>query len=61
MRGGDDQMLADLETGDGVAAEPARRRRYTLDELLAKCDPMARAPEIDRLWTEGEPVGDEVI
>ena len=54
-------MSADTETGDGVAAEPSRRRRYTLDKLLSKCDPTAPAPEIDRLWTEGEPVGDEVI
>lgn len=61
MMSGENQMLADSETSDGIAAEPARRRRYTLDELLAKCDPTAPAPEIDRLWTAGEPVGDEVI
>jgi antitoxin ChpS len=61
MMSGDDQMPADTDTSDGVAAEPAKRRRYTLDELLAKCDPAALAPEIDRLWMDGEPVGDEVI
>lgn len=61
MMSGENQMPADLETCDGVAAEPAKRRRYALDELIAKCDPMAPAPEIDRLWTEGEPVGGEVI
>jgi antitoxin component of MazEF toxin-antitoxin module len=61
MTSGDNQMSADTETSDGVAAEPAGRRRYTLDELLAKCDTTVPAPEIDRLWTEGEPVGDEVI
>lgn len=61
MMRGDNQTPTDSETGDGVAAEPARRRRNTLDELLAKCDPTAPAPEIDRLWTEGEPVGDEII
>jgi antitoxin ChpS len=61
MMSGDNQMSAGLETGDGVAAEPAGRRRYTLDEILAKCDPTAPAPEIDLLWTEGGPVGDEVI
>lgn len=49
------------ETGDGVAAEPAKRRRYTLDELLSKYDPTAPVPEIDRLWAEGERVGGEVI
>jgi antitoxin ChpS len=61
MMCGDDQMPTGSETGDGVAVEPAKRRRYTLDKLLSKCDPTAPAPEIDRLWTEGEPVGDEVI
>ena len=61
MMSGENQMPADSETGDGVAVEKAERRRYTLDELLAKSDPTAPAPEIDRLWTEGEPVGDEVI
>ncbi|GEO39454.1 hypothetical protein SAE02_36020 [Skermanella aerolata] len=54
-------MPVDTETGDGGAAESVKRRRYTLDELIAKCDPTAPAPEIDRLWTEGEPVGDEVL
>jgi antitoxin ChpS len=54
-------MPTDSETGYGVAAEPARRRRHTLDELLAKCDTTVPAPEIDRLWMEGEPVGGEVI
>ena len=61
MMSGDDQMQAGPETSDGVAAEPARRRRFTLDERLAKCDLTASAPEIDRLWAEGEQVGDEVI
>ncbi|MGF7208692.1 antitoxin component of MazEF toxin-antitoxin module [Skermanella aerolata] len=54
-------MQTDTETGDSVAAESAGHRRYTLDELLSKCDTAAPAPEIDRLWMEGGPVGDEVI
>lgn len=58
---GEKQMSADTETSDGIAVESAGRRRYTLEKLLAKCDPTAPAPEIDRLWMGGEPVGDEVI
>jgi antitoxin component of MazEF toxin-antitoxin module len=61
MRGEDDQMPADSDTSVSDAAEPAKHRRYTLDELLAKCDTAAPAPESDRLWAEGELVGDEII
>jgi antitoxin component of MazEF toxin-antitoxin module len=61
MMSGENQMPADTETSVSDAAEQAMRRRYTLDELIAKCDLTAPAPEIDRLWTEGAPVGDEVI
>ena len=49
MMSGDDQMSAESKTSNGVAVELAKGRRYTLDELLAKCDPTAPAPEIDRL------------
>lgn len=61
MMSGENQMSADTETSNGGATGRARRRRYALDELLAKCDTTAPVPEIDRLWTEGEPVGGEVI
>jgi len=61
MRSGTDQLPANPEASASIAAEPTKRRRYTLDEFLAKCDPAAPAPEIDQPWMEGEPVGDEVI
>jgi hypothetical protein len=61
MMSGDDQMPVGSETSVSVAAEPAKRRRYTLDELLSKCSAAAPAPEINRPWTKGEPVGDQVI
>jgi antitoxin ChpS len=61
MTSGTDQLPANPATSVSIAAEPIKRRRYTLDELLSKCDPMAPAPEIDRPWTAGKPVGDEVI
>jgi hypothetical protein len=61
MKSGTDQLPTNPATSSGISAEPIRRRRYTLDELLAKCDPTAPAPKIDQPWMEGEPVGDEFI
>jgi hypothetical protein len=34
--------------------------RYTLDELLAKCDPEAPLADEDRLWLNLPPVGQEL-
>jgi hypothetical protein len=43
----------------GRAMQP--RRRYTLDELLAQCNPKApRAPE-EREWLDSKPLGGELI
>jgi antitoxin ChpS len=63
-----DQVMAGPEASAGVSVEngriiiePIKRKRYTLDELLAKCDPTAPMPEKDELWMESPPVGDEFI
>jgi antitoxin ChpS len=48
---------------------PQPRRRYTLDELLAQCDPKARlskqrskqGSKQERQWIDGRPVGGELI
>jgi antitoxin component of MazEF toxin-antitoxin module len=61
MMSGTDQLPDNPEASASIAAEPIRRRRYTLDELLAKCDPTAPAPKIDQPWMEGAPVGSEFI
>lgn len=39
----------------------ASRPRYTLEELLARCDPKAPLPKADRDWTQSPPVGRELI
>jgi len=39
----------------------ASRPRYTLEELLALCDPRAPLGEADRAWTRSPPVGRELI
>lgn len=46
---------------DALVVRP-RRKRYTLDELLAKCDKKNMAPTAqDRLWLNSPPVGKEVL
>jgi antitoxin ChpS len=47
--------------GGRLVVEPQQRRRYTLDELLAQCDPRARRTREDRAWLDSKPVGGELI
>ncbi|MGA2599824.1 MAG: antitoxin [Bryobacteraceae bacterium] len=44
-----------------LVVEPKKRRRYTLDELLAQCDPKAPRAEDEQEWLDSEPVGGELI
>jgi antitoxin ChpS len=44
-----------------LVVEPKVRRRYTLDELLAQCDPAADAAPEDREWLDAKPVGNELL
>ena len=44
-----------------LVVEPQQRRRYTLDELLAQCNPKARRTKQEREWLDSKPVGDELI
>jgi antitoxin ChpS len=49
--------------GERLVMQPRPKPRYTLDELLAKCDPAADTPEMsdeDRLWLDLPPVGREL-
>ena len=50
----------------GIAIESGRlivepRRRYTLSELLAQCDPKARRTKEEQEWLDSKPVGGEII
>lgn len=47
--------------GDRLVIVPRPRPRYTLDELLAACDPSAEAGPEDREWLDGGPVGGELL
>lgn len=44
-----------------LVVEPQRRRRYTLDELLAQCDPKVRRSKEEKDWLDSRPVGGELI
>ena len=44
-----------------LVVEPHQRPHYTLDELLAQCDPKAARSKQDREWLRGKPAGGELI
>jgi antitoxin ChpS len=44
-----------------LVVEPQQRCRYTLDELLAQCNPKARRAKVEREWLDSEPAGGELI
>ncbi|MGB9032410.1 MAG: hypothetical protein WCC27_19960 [Acidobacteriaceae bacterium] len=46
--------------GERLVVDPKIKPRYTLDELLAKCDPDAPQTEEDRVWLELPAVGREL-
>ena len=47
--------------GGRLIVEPQQRRRYTLDELLARCNPKARRTQEEQEWLRSKPVGGELI
>ena len=44
-----------------LVVEPQQRPRYTLDELLAQCDPKAARTKEEREWLDNKPVGAELL
>jgi|SRR6267143_2388403 len=47
--------------GGRLIVEPQPRHRYTLEELLAQCDPTAEPTQDDREWLDAKPVGGELL
>lgn len=47
--------------GGRLIVEPQQRPRYSLDELLAQCNPRARRSKEEREWLDDQPVGGELI
>jgi antitoxin ChpS len=61
--------MLDLKAGNPVAVrvkgrslvvEPEKRPHYTLDELLAQCNPRAKRSTEDQEWLDAPPVGREL-
>jgi antitoxin ChpS len=51
-----------LEIRSGrLVVEPRPRPRYTLDELLAQCNPKAPRTNREREWLDNKSVGREII
>jgi len=44
-----------------LIVEPRQRPRYTLDQLLAQCDPKAPRAREEQEWLDSKPVGGELI
>jgi antitoxin ChpS len=52
----------DVSIEDGrLVAVPKARPKYTLEELVAQCDPNAPWTEEEREWLDTKPVGGEII
>ena len=49
-----------IESGR-LVIQPLKRPRYTLDELLAQCNPKAARTKEEREWLDGKPAGDELL
>jgi antitoxin ChpS len=44
-----------------LVVEPQPRPRYTLDELLARCNPRTPRTSEEREWLESKPAGGEIL
>jgi antitoxin ChpS len=44
-----------------LIVEPRERPRYTMDELIAQCQPKSRSSREDREWTGAAPKGAELV
>ena len=50
-----------LVDGGRLIVKPQPRVRYTLDELLARCDPSAELTQEDHEWRDAKPIGSELL
>jgi antitoxin ChpS len=44
-----------------LVVEPQQRPRYTLNQLLAQCNPKAPRARKNREWLDSKPVGGELV
>ena len=55
-----DKLDARAENGALIITPKSLKPKYTLDELLAKCDQSAAMPETLSEWDSAQPVGNEL-
>ena len=56
------KVSVDVSVEDGrIVITNVRRPRYTLEELLAKCDPTKPFSDAEREWMSDKPAGREVL
>jgi antitoxin ChpS len=60
------ELSTDSEVGSTIVngcliIEPQKRPHYSLEELLAQCDPHAEMSEEDREWIDAPAVGKEIL
>ncbi|HEV2689221.1 MAG TPA: AbrB/MazE/SpoVT family DNA-binding domain-containing protein [Bryobacteraceae bacterium] len=57
-----DQVVDVREDAGRIVIAPVRKRpRYTLDELVAQCNPKKRLSREEREWLDAPPVGREAL
>jgi antitoxin ChpS len=49
------------EENERRVIEPERSKQYSLNDLLARCDPSASATDEDARWTASAPRGRELV
>ena len=54
------QVAVSVQRGR-IVVESRPRPRYTMAELLSRCDPSAPIASADREWLESPPVGNELL
>jgi len=54
------QVNVSVEEGR-ILVEPRQRPRYTLAELISRCDPEAPSSDEDREWLDAPPAGRELL
>ena len=55
-----DEVVDVHEEAGRIVIEPVKRPRYTLEDLVAKCQPTKRRSREEREWLNAPPVGREV-
>ena len=58
---GPDAAVALSVKSGRLVVDPARRKRYSLDQLLAQCRPSGKRSRQNREWVSGRAVGRELI